>query len=195
MKRGKNGCHKTYSSLHRWVASKKIKPDKCNHCGVSGRRIQWANKSHEYKSELEDWIALCVPCHRKHDLNEMGMKRQDALNKFPELKKARVGKKTRRLTKDQALEIFTSNEPQGILAKKYNLTPQFVSKVKNGLRYKKYTIGMNIVQVKPLYEKLSYEIAEEIRESKLPNVFFVRKYSVGHAAISKIKHGLTWKVK
>ncbi len=55
-----------YSGLHYWVKRYKGKPQKCEHCG-STKKIQWANQSGEYKRKLEDWIALCVPCHRLYD--------------------------------------------------------------------------------------------------------------------------------
>lgn len=59
-----------YRSLHNWVVLHRGTPDTCEHCykvGLSGKKIQWANKSHQYKRELTDWIRLCVPCHRRYD--------------------------------------------------------------------------------------------------------------------------------
>lgn len=60
-----------YNALHSWVARKLGKPGACEHCNksrLSGRQIHWANKSHEYKRDLNDWIRLCVDCHAKYDL-------------------------------------------------------------------------------------------------------------------------------
>ena len=59
-----------YSALHEWVIKKLGQPSKCKHCNqddLSGREIHWANKSKEYKRDLDDWIRLCVPCHKKYD--------------------------------------------------------------------------------------------------------------------------------
>ena len=53
-----------------WVARWLGKPDICEHCGrngLKGRQIDWANKSHDYLRDLNDWIRLCKPCHRKYD--------------------------------------------------------------------------------------------------------------------------------
>ena len=37
-------------------------------CGTTKfSRLEWANISGEYKREREDYIAICVPCHRKLD--------------------------------------------------------------------------------------------------------------------------------
>lgn len=63
-----------YIGLHMWIARKLGKPDTCEHCGrsnLSGRFIQWANKSREYKRELSDWLRLCVPCHKSYDQNKL----------------------------------------------------------------------------------------------------------------------------
>ncbi len=59
-----------YQSLHEWVVKHLGKPDTCEHCGrsgLSGRFIQWANKSGKYLRKLDDWIRLCTKCHHKYD--------------------------------------------------------------------------------------------------------------------------------
>lgn len=57
-----------YQGLHKWVQHWKKKPKKCQHCGKV-RRLYWANKSHKYLRKLSDWLALCMSCHRKYDIN------------------------------------------------------------------------------------------------------------------------------
>jgi hypothetical protein len=82
--KGKNhwnwkGDNLKYSSVHEWISIKKGKPTKCEHCGVSGKKvrgrwpegrwnIEWANINHTYHRILKDYIALCRPCHKKYDL-------------------------------------------------------------------------------------------------------------------------------
>lgn len=59
-----------YRAKHLWIERRLGKPDKCEHCektGMTGHKIQWANKSRKYKIEISDWIRLCVPCHVKFD--------------------------------------------------------------------------------------------------------------------------------
>ena len=56
-----------YRGLHYWIQKIRGKALWCSWCG-SCRNIQWANISHEYKRDIYDWLALCVKCHRKHDL-------------------------------------------------------------------------------------------------------------------------------
>jgi len=55
-----------YDALHDWVKRHKPKAICCEHCGKEGY-LEWANKSHEYKRDLNDWLALCKKCHIKYD--------------------------------------------------------------------------------------------------------------------------------
>jgi hypothetical protein len=66
------GDNVSYRALHSWVVRNKTPPKMCIYCGKNetktGRRlIHWANKSHKYKRDLDDWIALCTKCHGLHD--------------------------------------------------------------------------------------------------------------------------------
>lgn len=64
----KSGAHKT--SIHQWIYRRYGFPTKCEHCGFESEkhtRVQWANIDHKYSRKIEDWMRLCVPCHRKYD--------------------------------------------------------------------------------------------------------------------------------
>lgn len=69
----KNNQSTNYKALHAFVYRNLGRPEKCSFCGVAGKKnnskwsIHWANKSGEYKRDLNDWIALCVACHKKYD--------------------------------------------------------------------------------------------------------------------------------
>lgn len=59
-----------YRALHIWVLKVLGRPLICKHCGkekTTLKSIHWANKSYQYKRELNDWISLCVRCHKKYD--------------------------------------------------------------------------------------------------------------------------------
>lgn len=72
-----------YWALHDWVYKKRGKPGRCEHCGEVNKKICWANKSHEYKREMGDWLALCTPCHRKYDgFNKLSDKMIIDINKL-----------------------------------------------------------------------------------------------------------------
>lgn len=69
-----------YHGLHKWVHRHKTKPVECEFCGRKDN-IQWANKSGEYKRDLDDWIALCLSCHSKYDETTKNRQR-DELGRF-----------------------------------------------------------------------------------------------------------------
>jgi hypothetical protein len=60
-----------YTELHRWVRKNRVRPSACEQCGDVGR-TEWANKSHEYRRDLTDWLALCRLCHRRYDMAHRG---------------------------------------------------------------------------------------------------------------------------
>lgn len=58
-----------YHALHQWVSYNYGKPRFCEQCKTSERRMyHWANISGEYKRDRDDWLRLCVSCHKKYDL-------------------------------------------------------------------------------------------------------------------------------
>jgi len=59
-----------YGAIHDWVRRWKGTPNICESCGAKDRYMNWANIDHQYKRILDDYIRLCVPCHRKFDLNK-----------------------------------------------------------------------------------------------------------------------------
>ncbi len=59
-----------YRALHSWVIRNLGKAKKCQYCGkekTTPKSIHWANKSHNYKRVLTDWISLCAKCHGEYD--------------------------------------------------------------------------------------------------------------------------------
>lgn len=63
-----------YYALHHWVRRCLGKPKQCAECGFESeniRQFHWANISHNYERDLDDWIRLCVSCHRAYDSNKI----------------------------------------------------------------------------------------------------------------------------
>ena len=62
-----------YRDLHAWVQYHLGKANHCENCGLDKipkgkkRYFQWANISKQYKRNLNDWIQLCIKCHRAFD--------------------------------------------------------------------------------------------------------------------------------
>lgn len=58
-----------YSALHEWVKRMLGKPRFCEHCKRTDKiKYEWANKSHSYRRDVNDWVRLCTLCHHKYDL-------------------------------------------------------------------------------------------------------------------------------
>jgi hypothetical protein len=62
------GSAVSYGGLHDWIYLQLGRPERCEKCGATNRALHWANKSRTYKRDLGDWEQLCVPCHKKKDL-------------------------------------------------------------------------------------------------------------------------------
>lgn len=57
-----------YLGAHKRVYRERGKPQKCEHCRTTDdRKYEWANVSGTYE-EPSDYIRLCIPCHRKFDI-------------------------------------------------------------------------------------------------------------------------------
>lgn len=62
----------SYRALHQWVARHKTKTGICTDCGRNVGKTghtgsEWANVSGRYLRDLDDFVELCVRCHRRRD--------------------------------------------------------------------------------------------------------------------------------
>lgn len=57
----------SYSAFHIRINKIRGRPKRCSHCGTEKKRkFEWANISGKYH-DVNDYIRLCVPCHREFD--------------------------------------------------------------------------------------------------------------------------------
>lgn len=62
------GDKASYRTIHAWVTYHMGKPKRCFICGDSTKsRYEWANASGKYNRTVDDWVRLCVQCHRNGD--------------------------------------------------------------------------------------------------------------------------------
>ena len=61
------GTHVGYTCLHTWVRRRKPKPNRCQKCGKKQDYLELANISGEYKRDIDDYVYLCVRCHKEMD--------------------------------------------------------------------------------------------------------------------------------
>ncbi len=57
----------SYSPLHHWVRKNKGRAQEhlCAFCKKPAQ--EWANKDHLYTRDLDQFVAMCIKCHRNHD--------------------------------------------------------------------------------------------------------------------------------
>jgi hypothetical protein len=66
------GDEATMVAQHNWIVRRLGRPQKCEMCGTTEDRMyHWANISHQYKRDASDYIRLCVPCHKRYDLDKI----------------------------------------------------------------------------------------------------------------------------
>ena len=72
-------------ALHAWVVKQLGKPEFCEGCGTEeAKRFHWANKTYQYKRDLDDWLRLCPKCHIQYDkaaYKDSGKKRWETRRK------------------------------------------------------------------------------------------------------------------
>lgn len=62
------GSKVSYLGLHGWVRRQLGIPVLCEHQDSTCKgQIEWANRSHQYKRDLNDWVSLCRSHHRRYD--------------------------------------------------------------------------------------------------------------------------------
>jgi len=55
-----------YAAVHNWMHRHFTKTGTCGLCKRE-RRTEWANLFGEYRHVREDFLEMCVPCHRRYD--------------------------------------------------------------------------------------------------------------------------------
>ena len=69
------GDSASYHAKHIWVRNHYGKPNLCENCLTTEKRMyHWANISGTHQRERSDWLRLCVPCHKRHDVKALGGK-------------------------------------------------------------------------------------------------------------------------
>ena len=56
-----------YSGVHKWIVRHYGRAEFCVWGDHPATRYNWANVSHEYTRERDDWLPMCPSCHWKYD--------------------------------------------------------------------------------------------------------------------------------
>ena len=63
-----------YDALHDWARRHRGMSKTCEMCNAGGY-LELANRSREYKRDVDDWLTLCKPCHVRYDRTWVNRKR------------------------------------------------------------------------------------------------------------------------
>ena len=74
-----------YTNVHVWVKKKYGKANKCEICHKEGLNYNWAlKKGCEYDFDIDNFMQLCISCHRVYDFNkEVAKKISETLSGKP----------------------------------------------------------------------------------------------------------------
>jgi hypothetical protein len=122
--------HRLY---HDSIKKAKGKAFGCEICGTKEDRVyEWAlKKGRPYSDNPDDYMPLCVPCHRRYDSNEITRKRQKA-KKFGDLHNSA------KLTNEQVLEIVKLINKGGrndLIGAKFGVHSTTISDIRRGKRW------------------------------------------------------------
>jgi hypothetical protein len=61
-----------YFGVHSWIEKVKGKPKRCEICGIEDKKkkYHWANKDGRYRRREDEWMRVCVSCHRIYDYKQ-----------------------------------------------------------------------------------------------------------------------------
>jgi hypothetical protein len=67
------------TAKHEWVRRRLGRPSHCVFCGLNdpNRKYQWSNISGKYLRDINDYQRLCIPCHKKFDLERIKKNKQN----------------------------------------------------------------------------------------------------------------------
>lgn len=70
-RRFKNVLYSDYQKIHYWVTKQNGKATQCSVDKTHlSKRYEWAHIGQEYKYDINDFVLLCLSCHRKNDFSE-----------------------------------------------------------------------------------------------------------------------------
>jgi len=72
------GLEASLVAKHAWVVRRLGQPKKCVFCGLDDeeRMYHWSNISGKYLRDVNDYQRLCVPCHKRYDLDKIKSKKK-----------------------------------------------------------------------------------------------------------------------
>lgn len=58
---------RAYDAIHQWIARRYPLVGRCEWCGRTNRKTEYASAGHRYTRNRADWFEFCQSCHRAFD--------------------------------------------------------------------------------------------------------------------------------
>ena len=68
---------RAYRKIHEWINVVFPRVGRCEFCGRTDRRTEYASISHTYLQSRDGWFELCHPCHMAFDGNDIGQRKRE----------------------------------------------------------------------------------------------------------------------
>src|ERR1039458_2219048 len=59
--------HAEYLAIHRWINREYLRTGRCEWCGTTNRKTDYASVGHRYLHNRAEWFEFCRPCHKAFD--------------------------------------------------------------------------------------------------------------------------------
>jgi|GEM_PF-3180801 len=132
----------SYKGAHDRVYRVRGKPNQCIKCGATEQKLEWASISKKHHDPY-DYQAMCLPCHRQHDMN---LRKAKIQKKCPVCSKEWiVGLKFKnqihcsykcygvaqssQVNHQEIINLYQSGHSQGRIAKKYNISQTTIGRI------------------------------------------------------------------
>lgn len=166
------GNNVSYKAFHQRVRSVRGNPTECIKCNTTEGRLEWASISKQYH-DLNDYQAMCVPCHRNHDLFLRGQlitKKCPVCQKEWLIRKSLENQvccsckcagefKSTKINPEQVISLYKSGYTQKQIGQKYKLGQTSISRI-----LKKYNI-------QTIYKAPSNKILHKINPEEVKSLY------------------------
>ena len=185
-----------YIRYHKRVYSTRGQPAHCEHCGRCGgsrRNYEWANLTQRY-DDPDDYIRLCISCHR----------RMDSTSNFYDMDRSGTKNGRARLTEADVQAIghmIADGKSMTAVARRYGIGRTTVSHIWAG---RTWVHVPRPTGTEPRKVRGSMTGTSKLTEGDIPVIrvrlrsgescrAIARVFHVGRKAIAAIKHGRTWR--
>jgi predicted transcriptional regulator/endogenous inhibitor of DNA gyrase (YacG/DUF329 family) len=185
----------SYKGAHHRVRLVRGKPNQCIKCGTTEKKLEWASISKKHHDPY-DYQAMCLPCHRQHDMN---LRKAKIQKKCPVCgKEWIVGLKLKnqiycsykcygiaqssQVNHQDIINLYQSGNSQRQIAEKYNISQKTISNI-----LKKYNIArVYIAPANKILHKINPDEVKDLYNKGMNQASIGKLLSISPRSVSNI---------